>query len=83
VSWYRERAVKLGKDYDPHDRKAALNKVMEESGTFSIGVLYEGPSVSLFADRFRRNVTGQPLMELGMQKPEKIEELLSGFRRLA
>jgi 2-oxoglutarate ferredoxin oxidoreductase subunit beta len=80
VSWYKERVVKLGKDYDPYDRKAALNKVMEESGNFSIGVLYEAPPAKLFAGRFRNEVTNRPLMELGMQKPGKIEELLAGFR---
>ena len=81
VSWYKERVTKLGKDYDAHDRGVALNKAMEGDGTFAIGVLYEAPPGNLFAGRFRREVTGRPLWDLGMQEPGKIEELLSGFRR--
>jgi 2-oxoglutarate ferredoxin oxidoreductase subunit beta len=83
MGWYKERVIKLDKGYDPRDRSAALKKVMEENETFAIGVLYEAPSDNLFADRFRRNVTNQPITELGMPDPEKIEELLSGFRMLA
>ncbi len=80
VSWYKERVVKTGKGYDPGDRNAALNKEMETSEIYSIGVLYEAPPGKMFADRFRKDVTKRPIMELGMQEPEKIEELLSGFR---
>jgi 2-oxoglutarate ferredoxin oxidoreductase subunit beta len=83
ISWYRERVTKLGREYDPHDRSAALKKVMEENNTFSIGVLYEAPSGNLFAGRFRNDVTNQPITEFGMHDPEKIEELLSGFRATA
>jgi 2-oxoglutarate ferredoxin oxidoreductase subunit beta len=83
VSWYRERVTKLGREYDSHDRGAALNMAMEEGNNFAIGVLYEAPSRNLFAVRFRREVTNRPITELGMQKPEKIEELLSGFRATA
>lgn len=82
VDWYKERVIKLDNGYNPRDRSAALKKVMKEEETFSIGVLYESTSVSLFADRFRREVTQRPLTELGMQGHGKIEELLSGFRPL-
>lgn len=83
ISWYRERVTKLGREYDPYDRSAALNKAIEASGNFAIGVLYEAPPGNLFAGRFRKDVTNQPITELGMQEPEKIEGLLSGFRTTA
>jgi 2-oxoglutarate ferredoxin oxidoreductase subunit beta len=83
ISWYRERVTKLGREYDPRDRSAALNKAMEASGNFVIGVLYEAPPGNLFADRFRKDVTNRPITELGMQDPEKIGGLLSGFRATA
>jgi len=80
VSWYKEKVIKLGQEYDPGDRRAALNKAMEEDGTYTIGVLYEAPPGNVFADRFRKEVTARPLTELGMQKPENIIDLLSGFK---
>jgi 2-oxoglutarate ferredoxin oxidoreductase subunit beta len=80
VSWYKERVKKLGQEYDPLDRRAALLKAMEEQEAYTIGVLYEAPSGNLFAGRFRKEVTEQPLMKLGMQKAENILDLLSGFK---
>jgi 2-oxoglutarate/2-oxoacid ferredoxin oxidoreductase subunit beta len=80
VNWYRERVKKLEREYDPMDRKAALNKAMEENETYTIGVLYEAPSSNIFADRFRKEVSARPLTELGMQKAESVIDLLSGFK---
>jgi 2-oxoglutarate ferredoxin oxidoreductase subunit beta len=81
LNWYKERVRKLGREYDPRDRSAALKKAMEEDGTFAIGVLYEAPSGIIFAGRFRKEVMGRTLWDLGMQEPGKIEELLSGYKK--
>jgi 2-oxoglutarate/2-oxoacid ferredoxin oxidoreductase subunit beta len=40
VSWYRERVYALGDDYDPADRKAALEKTMETEEKIATGILY-------------------------------------------
>ncbi len=80
ISWYKERVKKLDREYDPGDRRAAMNKAMEENETYTIGVLYEAPSRNLFAERFRKEVTDRPLIELGMQKTEDIVDLLYGFK---
>jgi hypothetical protein len=45
-----------------------------------IGILYEGISISTFADRFRKAVWEKPLTELEPAPMEKIEEILSEFR---
>ena len=83
ISWYKERVKKLGPEYDPRDKGAALNKAMEESETYTIGVLFEAPPGTVFASRFRNEVTSRPIMELGVQKAEKINELLSQFKPLS
>jgi 2-oxoglutarate/2-oxoacid ferredoxin oxidoreductase subunit beta len=80
VSWYKERVKKLGTGYDSMDRRAALNKAMEENETYTIGVLYEAPSGNIFAERFRKEVSARPLTELGMQKSENVIDLLSRFK---
>ena len=80
VSWYKERVKKLGREHDPRDRKAALNKAMEENEAYTIGGLYEAPSGNIFADRFRKEITDRPLIELGMQNPENVVDLLSRFK---
>ena len=80
VNWYKERIKKLSPEYDPLDRRTALNKAMEENETYTIGVLYEAPSANIFADRFRKEVSARPLPELGMQKSENVIDLLSRFK---
>lgn len=80
VSWYKERVRKLGNDYNPGDKAAALNLALTKDGYFHTGVLYEAPSENVFADGFRKAVTARPLTGLGMQKAEDISGLLSEFK---
>jgi len=82
LDWYKERVKKLGSEYDPRDRKEALNKALELDESYTIGVLYEAPPGHVFADRFRKEVTSGPLYELGIQNTEPLSELLSNFQAL-
>lgn len=41
-AWYRERCYKLGADYDPTDRSAAMLKAQEFGDRIPIGVIYKG-----------------------------------------
>jgi 2-oxoglutarate ferredoxin oxidoreductase subunit beta len=56
-AWYKERCYKLGEDYDPTDREAALHKAREFGDRIPIGVIYksERPPYEGFIDtRVRR-----------------------------
>jgi 2-oxoglutarate ferredoxin oxidoreductase subunit beta len=80
VSWYRERIYKIGDDYDPGNREAALEKSMEWGKKMPTGVIYKTPPREVFAGRFRKAVTDRPLPELQPPGSKKMLELLSGFR---
>jgi 2-oxoglutarate ferredoxin oxidoreductase subunit beta len=80
VRWYRERVYKIGEDYDSGSREAALDKSMEWGEKMPIGVIYQKPPREVFASRFKKSVTGQPLVDLQAPGREMIQELLSGFR---
>jgi len=80
VSWYRERVFKVGKDYDPSDRDAALEKTREWGETIATGILYRTPPRPLFAARFRKEVAAGPLAELEPLGPKKLSEMLADFR---
>ncbi len=80
VSWYRERIYKIGDDYDPGNRDAALEKSMEWGAKMPIGVIYKAPPGEVFASRFRKAVTDRPLPDLQPPGREKMLELLSEFR---
>lgn len=41
-AWYRERCYKLGPEYDPTDREAALLKAREFGDRIPLGVIYKG-----------------------------------------
>jgi 2-oxoglutarate/2-oxoacid ferredoxin oxidoreductase subunit beta len=79
LSWYKERILKLGDDYDPSDRKAALEGVLERDDTIPIGVLYEGLSENIFTDGFREKITKAPLTELKPLGKRKMDHIISGF----
>jgi 2-oxoglutarate/2-oxoacid ferredoxin oxidoreductase subunit beta len=81
VSWYRERIKMLGNEYDPGDKDTALKLALTKDEFIYTGVLYETPSENVFAERFRKEVTGGPLTGLGTQKTEDILSLLSEFRQ--
>lgn len=80
LKWYKDRVFRLGDDYDPSDRKAALETVTSVDERMPTGVLYETTPRETFAHRFRDEVTRDPLTALGPPDTEKIEEILSEFR---
>jgi 2-oxoglutarate ferredoxin oxidoreductase subunit beta len=80
VSWYRERVYKVGQDYDPSDREAALEKTREWEETIAIGILYRSAPRQLFAARFRKEVAAGPLAELEPLGPKKLTQILADFR---
>ena len=80
VSWYRERVYKLGDDYDPTDRAAALEKSREWGDRFPIGVIYQAPPRAVFADRFRKKVTAKPLFTLTPPDRNTISDSLAAYR---
>jgi 2-oxoglutarate ferredoxin oxidoreductase subunit beta len=81
VSWYRERVYTLGGDYDPADRKAALEKSMETEEGIATGILYRTALRKTYADRFRKAITDRPFAELKPVSPEKIAGFLTGLRK--
>ncbi len=80
VSWYRERIYKIGDDYDPSNRDAALAKSMEWGEKMPIGVIYKTPPGEVFGSRFRKAVTERALSELQPPGREKMLKLLSEFK---
>jgi 2-oxoglutarate ferredoxin oxidoreductase subunit beta len=80
VSWYKERVYKLGDDYEPSDQEAALKKAMEGGEKMPIGILYRTSPRQVFASRFRKAVTDQPLANLHFTGREKMAGFLSEFK---
>jgi len=81
LNWYKEKIAKLGDEYDPGDKIAALSMALIKDDLIHTGVLYEAPSANIFAARFRKEVTTRPLTGLGMQKAENIYNLFSEFKQ--
>jgi 2-oxoglutarate ferredoxin oxidoreductase subunit beta len=79
LSWYKEKIVKLGDDYDSSARRAAIEKAQERDNTIPIGVLYEGLSGHIFADGFREKISKEPLTELKPPGKKKMKHIISGF----
>jgi len=80
VSWYKDRVYQLDKEYDRTDQKTALDTVLNSDEKLPVGILYEGPPKTAFAQRFRDEVTKQPLPELKPVSTEAINQILSEFR---
>jgi 2-oxoglutarate ferredoxin oxidoreductase subunit beta len=81
VSWYKDRVYELGHDHDPTDKAQALSKAAEWGNKMPIGLLYKGASDQyVFADRFRKEVTDEPLAGLKPVSREEIDARLSQFR---
>ncbi len=81
LSWYRERVVKLGTDYDPHDRAAAVDLTVQSRETIPIGVLYEAPPARVFGDRHREKTGGRSLAMLDPLDESRIASRLARFSR--
>ncbi len=80
LGWYKERISPIGEDYDPSDRKAALQAVIKEGDKIPIGILYEVEPEAAFADRFRESIHKGPLTELKPPGREERTSLLETFR---
>ena len=80
MTWYRERVNTLGDDYEPTDRKAALEKTMETDERIATGILFRSAPRKRFADRFRKEIQDLPFAELKPVSPEKIAGFLSSLR---
>jgi len=80
VDWYKKRIFRLNSDYDPSNRKSALNTATTTGEKIPIGVLYEATSRTTFAQRFRNEVANKPLTALKPPAMKKIESILSEFR---
>ena len=51
-SWYKERCYELGDDYDPNDRRQALQKAAEFLEKIPLGVIYRNEQKTVFEDQF-------------------------------
>jgi 2-oxoglutarate ferredoxin oxidoreductase subunit beta len=80
VSWYKERVYKLGDDYDPESRDAALEKSAEFDDSMPLGILYRAAPRSVYASRFRKEVAAGPLAELKPLERHEIVRFLLDFR---
>jgi len=80
VSWYKERVYKIGDDHKRDDREAALNRAGEWGDKIPIGILYKTEPREVFASRFRKAVTEEPLSRLNAMDPGDIGNLLGEFR---
>ncbi len=81
VEWYEERIRELGADHDPGDKNAAMARSWADEEQISIGVLYRTEPKAVFAGRFRSRVTEKPLAKIPFMGEERLEEILSRFRR--
>ena len=81
IQWYRERVSRLGKDYDPKDKNAALKIVTEQEDKIPTGVIYQSLPGKLFAERFRKSVVKGPLVNIKPVEKETINQLLREFMR--
>jgi 2-oxoglutarate ferredoxin oxidoreductase subunit beta len=81
VKWYRERVYTLGDDYDPSDRKTALEKTVNTEEKIATGILFRTPPRKPFADRFRKEITDGPFADLKPVSSKKIAGFLSGLRK--
>jgi 2-oxoglutarate ferredoxin oxidoreductase subunit beta len=80
VSWYKERVYKIGDDHKRDDREAALNRAGEWGDKIPIGILYKTEPREVFASRFRKAVSEEPLSRLKAMEPGDTGHLLAEFR---
>jgi len=64
VEWYRDRVVPIPEDHDPTDRTRALALATDAVDRFPVGVLYELPPMTAFAESYRARVGNEPLYKL-------------------
>jgi 2-oxoglutarate/2-oxoacid ferredoxin oxidoreductase subunit beta len=75
-AWYKQRIYKLGSDYDPQNRAAALEKAFEWGPKIPTGVIYRAPRATM------EDILGLDGMEAPATakiEPRKVEPLLDTF----
>jgi len=75
--FYKQRVYRLGEDYDPTNKLAAMEKAMEFDNTIPIGVLYREEKVS-FNEKNEVLKDGVPLIDK-VQDKKVIQSLLEEF----
>jgi 2-oxoglutarate ferredoxin oxidoreductase subunit beta len=75
-AWYKERCYKLGPDFDPTDRQAAMEKAQEFGDRIPIGVIYRGARTP-FEERIDHGVQ----RPLATSRPDLtlLAEILEGY----
>jgi len=80
IDWYQERILELGKDYDPGDKKAAMEQALTHEERIPVGILYQTEPKTAFAHRYRSEITDGPLAEMPSMDADQLEKVLSRFR---
>ncbi len=75
--FYKQRVYRLGEDYDPTNKLAAMEKAMEFDETIPIGVLYREDKVS-FNEKNEVLKDGTPLIDK-VQNKEVLKTLIEEF----
>jgi len=74
--WYKQRVYKLGEEYDPTDKGAALKKAEEWGDRIPIGIIFKQERV-VYEDTLPQLKAG-PLVKQPIE-PKRIEALLGSF----
>lgn len=80
MSWYKERIRGLGADYDPGNRRAAMETVLDATETMPVGVLYRGNPRPVFAERYRRGVSERPIIKPAAMDDSLFTGVLSRYQ---
>lgn len=75
--FYKDRVYRLGDDYDPTNKLAAMEKAMEFDDHIPIGVLYN-VKTDTFHDKNEILRTGEPLLDRARDK-EVVKSLITKF----
>jgi 2-oxoglutarate ferredoxin oxidoreductase subunit beta len=74
--WYKQRASKLGPDYDPHDKIKAFEKSLEWGEKIPVGILYKNGRPPY--EEARGLMKDEPLVERPIN-PQGIKPILKEF----
>lgn len=76
--WYRERIYKLGDDYDPGNKFAAIERAMEWGDKIPLGILYKEEKMDFHGkiDFLRK---GKPLVDRALNM-NRISDLMNDFK---
>ena len=79
MRWYKERIGRLEDHYDPQDRQAALEKISDQAEKLATGVLYRGSTKPVFAERFRKTISGQRISAPPTPDASRVSDVLAGY----